>query len=80
MLERLAKTLTYEGDVHPRQLPHQEERGDAAVRRLGQRAHHYQLQPVGDSQPDALCLRAGGGEQREQHERVPVRGDQRLSE
>ena len=65
-------------DLHLRERAHPQGRGDAAVRRAGQRADGDERQPGGDGQPDALGLRADGGKQREQHECLPVWGHIRL--
>jgi len=57
---------------------YQSELGDAAVRRVWLRAGGDECQSGCDGEPDALGVRADRRQYRQQHERLPVRGDERL--
>ena len=48
------------------------------MRWTGQGTDRHERRPVGDGQPDALGVRVDYGKHGEQHERLPVRGDERL--
>ena len=50
------------------------------MRWTGQGTDRHERRPVGDGQPDALGVRVDCGKHGEQHERVPVRSDEWLSD